>query len=119
MDKPTIEYLVTNLAELTASMLAGTGIGYVNSRLGDENRFVDKSESSKLGYAALLTFISNPVNIGISHLGLFSVKRNMMEVAQGDIGSIVGFYVGFHIGKAIDKGLSRIYSPKDTTLIPE
>jgi len=112
MDQPTLEYLSKNLTEFAASVLVGAGIGYANSRSRSEDKLVDKPELSKLGFATLLSFVKDPVTMGLAHLGMGS-DTSIMKVAQGDIGDIVGWYVGFYVGKAIDKGLSRVYRSRD------
>lgn len=111
MDQPTLDYILRNASEFIASSVVGTVIGYQNSRLRIEDKFGDSSELNKLGHATLLTFVTDPVMIGLSLVNIGS-QTDIIKATQGDIGSIAGWYVGFHLGKLINKGLEKRYAHK-------
>jgi len=107
MEPSLLEYSVRNVTEFLVDAGAGILIGYTTTRIGAERYFPGKPQMSKLGWATLASFNIDAISLIPSDLGLSS--KTIMEAAQGDIGSILGFYVGFNIGKVIDIGLSKIY----------
>ena len=101
MDQATVEYISKNFVEFTAGIICGTGLGYVTNKTRSVDRPVDKSEMHKLGYATLVTLITDPIDVGLSHV--LGSNTSIMKATQGDIGGILGWYIGLHMGNWISR----------------
>ena len=104
MEKETLEFMMDNLREFVASAIIGTGVGYVSNRSRNKNKLVDKPEISKIGYSTLLTFLGDPIRVGLG--------ASFTRATKGNLGSILGWYAGFHLGKILNKGVGKLYESR-------